>query len=78
MTIQLVVPPAVEKHLNDVLNKAIEAAYESGQAIRGAILARQVYASEPELMDELKEPWMVERLAWQINRKRGHHPRIAA
>jgi hypothetical protein len=61
---------SVEKRLDGILDAAIERAYNDHRGIKGAALAREIYGSEPELMEELKESWMVERLAWHINRKR--------
>ena len=66
MTIQ-----TVEKRLDEVLAEAMDAAYEAGRGVKGAKLAREIYLSQSELMEMLKEPWMVEWLAWQINRKRA-------
>jgi hypothetical protein len=66
MTIQ-----SVENRLNRVLDEAIELAYLEKSGVNGMAVARRIYESEPALMNELKERWMIERLAWQINRKRA-------
>lgn len=62
---------SVENRLSQILDDAIDLAYLGEKRIEGLAIARHVFSSEPALMEELKEAWMVEKLAWYINRKRG-------
>ncbi len=35
-------------------------------------LAERIYDSEPHLMEQLRRPWMTDRLLWLLSRKRQH------
>src|SRR5271157_435712 len=71
MTIQ-----SVENRLDRTLDEAIDLADRDGRRESGLAIAQRIYASERALIEELKEAWMVEKLAWHINRKRGERWRV--
>jgi hypothetical protein len=62
---------SVDKRLSGVLDAAIEIAALGEKRVSSIDIARHVFQSEAALMDQLKELWMVEKLAWYVNRKRG-------
>jgi len=62
---------SVQSRLNRALDDAVELADLGGRHLPGIAIARTIYTAEPELIEELKEAWMLEKLAWHINRKRG-------
>lgn len=62
---------SVETRLNQILDDAIELADLGNRRVRGIAIARRIYADHASLIEELKEPWMLEKLTWHINRRRG-------
>lgn len=66
----------MEKQIEKLLNEAIELADLGEAGISSRSIGERIYDSEPELMEQLKPFWMVDRLVWLISRKRRARKRL--
>jgi hypothetical protein len=61
---------SIENRLDRILGERLERIETHGRRSPGGLaIAREIYESEPALMEELKDPWMLQKLAWLVNRK---------
>lgn len=60
----------IEKQIGRVLTDSLELAVLSGGGVTSRSIAEKIYEAEPELMEQLKPYWMVERLLWMVSRQR--------
>ncbi|GAC1424738.1 MAG: hypothetical protein NVSMB64_32040 [Candidatus Velthaea sp.] len=62
--------PTLEKRMRQALDDAIELADLGDRRVPAAKIAESVFDRETELIEELSRPWITERLAWLIARRR--------
>ena len=66
----VVLKATLEKRLEKALDEAIELADLGDEHIPAVKIAGRVFDSETDLIEEITRPWIVERLAWMISRRR--------
>lgn len=66
----------MEKQIERRVDEAIELADLGASDVTARAIAEGIYDSEPELMEQLKRPWMVDRLLWMVSRKRRNRRRV--
>jgi uncharacterized repeat protein (TIGR03803 family) len=60
------------ERIERVIDDALELADLGGHTVPATKIAQRIYASESELMEEIRETWMLERLTWLLLRRRSH------
>jgi hypothetical protein len=60
----------IENKIERVVYESIELAVLSSGGVTSRSIAEKIYESEPDLMEQLKPYWMVDRLLWMVSRKR--------
>lgn len=60
----------LEKRVEKAIDEAIELADLGGQHIPASRIAERLFEGQTELMKEVSQSWIIERLAWMISRRR--------
>jgi hypothetical protein len=62
---------SLETWLSRILDERLESAEREGRDPGGLAIAREIYEGESDFIEEAKEAWMLQKLAWYANRKLG-------